>query len=93
MPQLPDTDDCQSSHTTVPTLLQNSSVPTLSGPIFSKFKSVWVSTAWLHEQHRGLPGGEGLLLRSSDMEVLTGLLLRSSDPLKVVGGEVAMCRL
>ena len=93
MPEMSDDDESHSRCTTVPTLHQKNIVLALSGPIFSQFKSVKGSTAWLHDQHRGLPGGAGRLLRSSDVEVLLGLLLRSSDALKVVVGEVAMCRL
>ncbi len=73
-----DDDESHARCTTVPTLHQKNIALTLSGPIFSQLKSVKGSTAWLHEQH---------------LVVLLGLLLRSSDDLKVVVGEVAMCRL
>ena len=75
-----DDDESHSKCTTVPTLHQKNIVLTLSGPIFSQFKSVQVSTGRLHEQH-----GLGSCGR------LAGLL-HSSEVLELVGS-VAMCRL
>ena len=93
--ELPDTDDSQSRYITVPTLLQNSGVLFLAGPISSQFKSVQVSTAFWHEQHGlGCPcSGSGTeTLTEPEYGVFIGLLLRSSDRLEVVAS-VAMCRL